>query len=72
MITSIAGLDDPPGRIVVGSENAEQVKERLKAVSEELEDFLEVSIRVDAKPASVKDPGGGGGGGGGGENRLKV
>jgi len=34
---------------VVGSENAEQVKERLKAVSEELEDFLEVSVAVDAK-----------------------
>jgi len=49
IITSIAGLDDPPGRIVVGSENAEQVKERLKAVSEELEDFLEVSVSVDAK-----------------------
>ncbi|RPB25351.1 NAD(P)-binding protein [Terfezia boudieri ATCC MYA-4762] len=49
IITSISGLDDPPGRIVVGSENAEQVKERLKAVSEELEDFLEVSVSVDAK-----------------------
>ena len=71
VVTSIAGLADPPGRIVVGSENAEQVKERLKAVSEELEDFLEVSIRVDANPkpapapltatATGKDPGPGSG-----------
>ncbi|KAF8469136.1 hypothetical protein BDZ91DRAFT_721777 [Kalaharituber pfeilii] len=43
IITSIAGTEDPPGRIVVGNENAEQVKERLKAVSEELEDYLEAS-----------------------------
>lgn len=48
VIMSIAGLDDPPGRVVVGNENAEQVKERLKAVSEELEDYLEASTGVDA------------------------
>ncbi|KAI5806567.1 hypothetical protein DFH27DRAFT_479713, partial [Peziza echinospora] len=61
IITSISGLADPPGRIVVGNENAEQVKERLKAVSEELEDYLEASMSVDVSPFESTAGGVGGG-----------
>ncbi|PWW80472.1 NAD(P)-binding protein [Tuber magnatum] len=47
IITHIAALENPPGRIVVGAEGIEQVKDRLKTVSEELEEFLGASLGVD-------------------------
>lgn len=47
ILLAIAGLENPPGRIVVGSENVEQIKERLKTVSEELEEYLETSLAAD-------------------------
>ena len=47
VIMQIAALENPPGRIVVGSESVEQVKDRLKTVSEELEEFLEASLGAD-------------------------
>ncbi|KAH8149797.1 uncharacterized protein LAJ45_05949 [Morchella importuna] len=47
IILHIAALENPPGRIVVGNEGIEQVKDRVKTVSEELEEFLEASLGAD-------------------------
>lgn len=47
IIMSIAALENPPGRIVVGSEGIEQVKDRVKTISEELEEFLDASLGAD-------------------------
>ncbi|QDS77082.1 hypothetical protein FKW77_007374 [Venturia effusa] len=46
-IAAIGGHDNPPARHIVGFEGVESVKEKLKTVSEELEDFLDVSGAVD-------------------------
>ena len=46
-ITAIAGHDNPPARHIVGFEGVASVKEKLKTVSEELEDFIEASCAAD-------------------------
>ncbi|KAL8837929.1 MAG: hypothetical protein Q9176_005405 [Flavoplaca citrina] len=46
-LAAIGGHDNPPARHIVGHEAVASVKEKLKTVSEELEDFLEVSYSVD-------------------------
>jgi hypothetical protein len=46
-LASIGGRENPPGRLIVGFEGILSVKEKLKTVSEELEDFIEVSEWVD-------------------------
>ena len=46
-ITAIGGHENPPARHIVGFEGIASVKEKLKTVSEELEDFVEVSCAVD-------------------------
>ena len=46
-ITAIGGHDNPPARHIVGYEAVASVKEKLKTVSEELEDFVELSAAVD-------------------------
>ena len=46
-LTAIGGLENPPARHIVGFEGVASVKEKLKTVSEELEDFVEVSSAVD-------------------------
>ncbi|KAF2755573.1 short chain dehydrogenase/reductase family protein-like protein [Pseudovirgaria hyperparasitica] len=46
-LTAIGGHDNPPARHIVGLEGVMAVKEKLKTVSEELEDFIEVSNAVD-------------------------
>ena len=46
-MTAIGGLENPPARHIVGFEGVASVKEKLKTVSEELEDFVEVSSAVD-------------------------
>lgn len=46
-ITAIGGHENPPARHIVGHEAVSSVKEKLKTVSEELEDFVEVSTAVD-------------------------
>ena len=46
-IAAIGGHDNPPGRHIVGLGGVASVKEKLKTVSEELEDFVEVSAAVD-------------------------
>ena len=46
-ILAIAGHDNPPARHIVGFEGVASVKEKLKTVNEELEDFVGVSCAVD-------------------------
>ena len=46
-ITAIGGHDNPPARHIVGHEGVASVKEKLKTVSEELEDFVDCSYAVD-------------------------
>ena len=46
-IAAIGGHDNPPSRHIVGYEGVASVKEKLKTISEELEDFLGVSGAVD-------------------------
>lgn len=48
-LAAIGGHDNPPARHIVGHEATASVKEKLKTVSEELEDFLEVSYSVDLR-----------------------
>lgn len=61
-LTAIGGHENPPARHIVGYEGVASVKEKLKTVSEELEDFVEVSLGVDI---SKEDEGGSGSVGGG-------
>lgn len=46
-LLAIGGHDNPPARHIVGFEGIASVKEKLKTVSEELEEFVEVSQSVD-------------------------
>jgi len=46
-VAAIGGHDNPPARHIVGFEGTSSVKEKLKTVSEELEDFVESSFAVD-------------------------
>ena len=46
-LTSIAGHENPPSRHIVGAEGATAVREKLKTVTEEMEDFVEASLAVD-------------------------
>ena len=46
-VAAIGGHDNPPARHIVGFEGVATVKEKLKTVSEELEDFVECSGAVD-------------------------
>ncbi|EZF36365.1 retinol dehydrogenase [Trichophyton mentagrophytes] len=46
-VTAIGGHENPPARHIVGAESVACVKEKLKTVSEELEDFIEGSCAVD-------------------------
>ncbi|KAK6507014.1 hypothetical protein TWF481_005468 [Arthrobotrys musiformis] len=65
VIMAVAGKDNPPGRIIVGGEDGgedgeggvQSIKERMKAVSEELEEFLECAMSVDVPNAVVDEQG---------------
>ena len=46
-ILAIGGHENPPARHIVGWDAVASVKEKLKTVSEELEDFVEASTAVD-------------------------
>lgn len=45
-ITAIGGHENPPSRHIIGAEGVAAVKEKLKTVSEELEDFVQSSYSV--------------------------
>lgn len=46
-LTAIGGHENPPARHIVGFEGSVAVREKLKTVTEELEDFVEASLAVD-------------------------
>lgn len=46
-LCAIGGHENPPARHIVGFEGVASVKEKLNTVSEELEDFVDVSGGVD-------------------------
>ncbi|KAI5461521.1 short chain dehydrogenase/reductase family protein [Mariannaea sp. PMI_226] len=46
-LIAIGGHENPPSRHIVGHEGAIAVREKLKTVTEELEDFVEASLSVD-------------------------
>lgn len=46
-LTAIGGHENPPARHIVGVEGVNAVKEKLKTVSEELEEFVETSASAD-------------------------
>lgn len=51
-IMAIGGHENPPARHIVGVEGVASVKEKLKTVSEELEDFIDASHAVDVPRGS--------------------
>ncbi|TWU73443.1 hypothetical protein ED733_004569 [Metarhizium rileyi] len=46
-LTAIGGLENPPSRHIVGVEAALAVKDKLRTVTEEMEDFVDSSLAVD-------------------------
>ncbi|KAF2432291.1 NAD(P)-binding protein [Tothia fuscella] len=57
-LAAIGGHENPPARFIVGFEGVASVKEKLRTVSEELEDFIEVSAAVDIGKEGMRGPGG--------------
>ncbi|KAK6433190.1 hypothetical protein LTR95_010634 [Oleoguttula sp. CCFEE 5521] len=55
-VAAIGGHDNPPARHIVGHEAVASVKEKLKTVSEELEDFVECSCAADVERSVVQSP----------------
>lgn len=55
-LTAIGGHDNPPARHIVGHEAVGIVKEKLKTVSEELEEFVDVSCAVDIDGEILSQP----------------
>ncbi|KAL9014068.1 MAG: hypothetical protein Q9173_001277 [Seirophora scorigena] len=55
-LTAIGGHENPPARHIVGHEAVGLVREKLKMVSEELEDFGEVSYAVDLDGDNASSP----------------
>lgn len=53
-IAAIGGHENPPSRHIVGSEGATAVREKLRTVSEELEDFVDASLAVDIFESELK------------------
>lgn len=54
-ITAIGGHENPPARHIVGHEGAIAVKDKLRTVTEELEDFVEASLAVDIFQSELQD-----------------
>lgn len=53
-LTAIGGHENPPARHIVGFEGSIAVKEKLKTVSEEMEDFVDASLAVDIFESELK------------------
>ncbi|KAK5663128.1 hypothetical protein OQA88_6545 [Cercophora sp. LCS_1] len=53
-LTAIGGHENPPARHIVGFEGSIAVKEKLKTITEELEDFVEASLAVDIFDSDLK------------------
>ncbi|PHH72893.1 hypothetical protein CDD82_5745 [Ophiocordyceps australis] len=54
-LTAIGGHENPPSRHIVGTEGAIAVKEKLKTVTEEMEDFVDASLAVDISDSTLKE-----------------
>ncbi|KAK0727972.1 transport protein Trs120 or TRAPPC9 TRAPP II complex subunit-domain-containing protein [Lasiosphaeria miniovina] len=54
-LTAIGGHENPPARHIVGFEGSIAVREKLKTVTEEMEDFVEASLAVDIFESELKD-----------------
>ncbi|KAL0943849.1 short chain dehydrogenase reductase family protein [Colletotrichum truncatum] len=54
-LTAIGGHENPPARHIVGFEGSMAVREKLKTVTEELEDFVEASLAVDIFDSELKE-----------------
>ena len=54
-VTAIGGHENPPARHIVGHEGIASVKEKLKTVSEELEEFVEASNAVDIGAENISN-----------------
>ena len=67
-VLAIAGHDNPPNRHIIGYEGVAGVKEKLKATSEELEEFVGVSCAVDVESGDGAEEGEGPDGGEGEED----
>jgi NAD(P)-dependent dehydrogenase (short-subunit alcohol dehydrogenase family) len=52
-VTAIGGHENPPARHIVGWEGVASVKEKLKTVSEELEEFVDTSLSADIEKPST-------------------
>ncbi|KAF6841678.1 short chain dehydrogenase reductase family protein [Colletotrichum plurivorum] len=53
-LTAIGGHENPPARHIVGFEGSMAVREKLKTVTEELEDFVDASLSVDIFDSELK------------------
>ncbi|CAK7202111.1 hypothetical protein SEUCBS139899_004831 [Sporothrix eucalyptigena] len=53
-LTAMGGHENPPTRHIVGFEASGAVQDKLKTVSEELEDFVEASLSVDIFDSELK------------------
>lgn len=53
-LAAIGGHENPPSRHIVGYEGSTAVKEKLKTVTEELEDFVDASLAVDIFESELK------------------
>ncbi|UNI18634.1 hypothetical protein JDV02_004889 [Purpureocillium takamizusanense] len=54
-LTAIGGHENPPSRHIVGLDGAIAVKEKLKTVTEEMEDFVDASLAVDIFDSELKE-----------------
>lgn len=52
-VVSVGGLENPPGRIVVGKDAIMQIKDKLALLSEDLEEFTAVSISADYEEYNI-------------------
>jgi hypothetical protein len=54
LILKIVSVENPPLRIIVRQDSVDQVKDKLKTLSEELEEFAGASYSVDVNPPAPK------------------
>ncbi|GAB0134544.1 hypothetical protein EsDP_00002909 [Epichloe bromicola] len=54
-LIAVGGHENPPSRHLVGAEAALAVKEKLKTVTEEMEDFVDASLAVDIFESELKE-----------------
>jgi len=50
LILKIVSVENPPLRINVGQDSVDQVKDKLRTLGEELEEFAGASCSVDVNP----------------------